>query len=228
MHQLILLAVLIIVLLLASRLASSWLFEILGKTLYVIVLWPGVLVHELSHYIGCLAMFTRVAGFSVLPKNSSKEGLILGSVEYTNSGNPVKRMVISVLPFFGGVLILKLAAKILLGSDELFLPNADWRGWLFLYMTFAVGAHLAPSNRDLKNAALGFIGLAVIAGLVLAFDRSLWLPPERFTHAFIEPSIAAFIPTLTFSATLLGCVVLLLTAVKSMRYMIRSVIKPCR
>lgn len=56
----------------------------------------------------------------------------------------------------------------------IFTPEhlADWRFYLFLYLTFAIGSSIRLSESDIRNAAAGF---AVLVVLVLLFNlATLW------------------------------------------------------
>ncbi len=49
----------------------------------------------------------------------------------------------------------------------------EWRAWLFLYLTFAVGSSISLSGADLKGALAGFATLVLLA--LLANLATLWL-----------------------------------------------------
>ncbi|MFH1111939.1 MAG: hypothetical protein V1712_02615 [Patescibacteria group bacterium] len=99
--------------LLLSRLVNHWLALVLNHRWYQILLWPGVVVHELSHLLGALLTFTRVTGFSLLPKIASG-GSVLGSVTHKATGNPITLILISIFPFLGGSFILWVLAILLI------------------------------------------------------------------------------------------------------------------
>jgi hypothetical protein len=204
------LAVFIIV---ASHLASRWAFEMLGRKAYILLLLPGVIVHELSHLAGCILTITPVRGFSLLPKEDG-EGLILGSVTYRSTANPLKLLVISILPLFGGALALRYAAFLLLISPGSVDPLAGAamlhqlsqygiRGLIFAYCVVAVGAHISPSGHDLGYALKGLLGILGILGLLVYVGKSLSIP---FLDTVISGAgllAADILPLLRFSAVLI-------------------------
>lgn len=118
MRWLILLAPLCIQLVLLYALSSTAnrvAFERLGKTVYLLVMWPGVIVHELSHLVGCLVTRTRVREVHLFsPREESPGNLVLGFVLHDKTANPIATFIVSAAPFFGGAaalaLILRLAA----------------------------------------------------------------------------------------------------------------------
>ncbi|MFA4937118.1 MAG: hypothetical protein WC575_02415 [Patescibacteria group bacterium] len=108
--------------LLLSRLVNYWLSFILSQRWYQILLWPGVVIHELSHLLGALLTFTKVTGFSLLPKTASG-GSVLGSVIHKATGNPATLVLISIFPFLGGSFILWVLAILLVPAIPLEAPS---------------------------------------------------------------------------------------------------------
>ncbi len=108
--------------LLFSRLVNHWLALILTRRWYQILLWPGVVVHELSHLLGALLTFTKVTGFSLLPVKPGPTGQVLGSVIHKATGNPVTLILISLFPFLGGSFILWVLAILLIPGMPLEAP----------------------------------------------------------------------------------------------------------
>lgn len=82
-------------------------FELLGKVLYLLVMWPGVIVHELSHLVGCLITGTKVMEVKLFaPREESPGNLVLGYVTHAKPRNPVAAFMVSAAPFFGGAAVL--------------------------------------------------------------------------------------------------------------------------
>ncbi|MBI5465760.1 MAG: hypothetical protein HY974_00535 [Candidatus Kerfeldbacteria bacterium] len=167
--------------------------ELLGERLYLILLWPGVVVHELSHLLGALLTLTRVTGFSLWPR-----GGVLGSVTHEASGNPLTLILVSIFPLLGGTFVLWVLVLLLVPGAPTAAPVvalahgfiativeyisawwrfvADlwsaldfgtWQSWLFLYLVLVIGAHLAPSNRDLTYTAAGLTALSLLTVLLV-------------------------------------------------------------
>ena len=109
----------ILVLYLLSRLLDRLILRRIGRTLYLITQWPGVMVHELSHLIACLITFTRV--FQV--KLFAPQGDTLGFVSHAQVRNPVKNIIISIAPLFGVTAVIWLLIKFLL--PELYFSVAN-------------------------------------------------------------------------------------------------------
>jgi len=100
----------ILILYILSRLLDRLILRRIGRTLYLITQWPGVMVHELSHLVGCLVTFTRV--FQV--KLFAPQGDTLGFVSHAQSRNPVKNIIISLAPLFGVTAVIWLLIRFLL------------------------------------------------------------------------------------------------------------------
>ncbi|MEK9175252.1 MAG: hypothetical protein AAB795_01525 [Patescibacteria group bacterium] len=169
--------------------------KIFGVLVYKILIWPGVIVHEFSHFIGALITFTPVRGFSLIAKKSDDGEIILGKVTHDDTANPFKQIIISTLPFFGGALAIWILAYYLISGfyasppiisistngvtkyaidwitfAKYFVTGINfslWQSWLFLYLAIAISAHLAPSNHDLWYA-LGGIVEVILVGTIIA------------------------------------------------------------
>jgi hypothetical protein len=98
----------------------------LGKTFYLLLMWPGVVVHELSHLVGCVVTGTPVRKVRLFaPRDEGQGRLVLGFVEHDRPRNPLVRSVIGGAPFFGGAAALwALTAFVLpaVGSAHSFAP----------------------------------------------------------------------------------------------------------
>ena len=100
----------ILILYLLSRLLDRLILKRIGRTLYLITQWPGVVVHELSHFVACLITFTRVHSLKLF----TPSGDSLGSVSHAKSRNPIKNIIISIAPLFGVTAVIWLLIKFLI------------------------------------------------------------------------------------------------------------------
>ncbi|MDP3047563.1 MAG: hypothetical protein Q8O07_08810 [Chloroflexota bacterium] len=165
-----------------------------SKPLFYLLIMPGTVIHELSHWAACA--LTRVRVFEVHVFRPQPNGVV-GQVIYERC-DPVRRNLIAFAPFLGGSLALfivttfafpgpkapdlaRLALKpddlwsslgLTLGSVLTLLSQADLdrlSTWLFFYLVFSVGYGIAPSKTDLSHLLVD--GLAVVglsAGLYVA------------------------------------------------------------
>lgn len=153
--------------------------------LFSMLFFPGVLLHELSHFIVAKLLGVRTGGFSLLPQVLPDGRLILGYVE-TQRTDVVRDSLIGLAPLVAGGLFIAYASiyklNLLLlwqtfqnGQLELFLaalralPSVnDFPLWF--YLTFAVSSTMLPSASDrhawtpLAVWVAGILALALIAG----------------------------------------------------------------
>lgn len=155
--------------------------------LYAIILFPGVLLHELSHWLTAGLLGVRTGAFSVLPKLEADGSVTLGYVQYYKGRHvgPFQESLIGAAPLITGTAVLLLIAfrvfgvsdlaaviqrgdvdSLLLALQSLFATN-DFLLWL--YLLFAIGNAMMPSASDRRGwpVFLGLlVGLAVILYLV--------------------------------------------------------------
>jgi hypothetical protein len=78
-----------------------------GRKFFLLLTWPGVVAHELSHLIACIVTFTRVTHVSLF----RPQGDTLGFVEHEQTHNPLKKIIISIAPLFGVTALLWLVVR---------------------------------------------------------------------------------------------------------------------
>jgi hypothetical protein len=169
-----------------------------SKPLFYLLIMPGTVIHELSHWAACV--LTRVRVFEVHLFRPQPNGVV-GQVIYERC-DPVRRNLIAFAPFLGGGLALflvttfafpeptalnlaSLALKpgdlwsslgLTLGSVLTLLSQADYSHlstWLFFYLVFSLGYGIAPSKTDLSHLLVD--GLTVVGvSASLYFADLLW------------------------------------------------------
>ncbi|MBU0597720.1 hypothetical protein KKF61_01835 [Patescibacteria group bacterium] len=92
-----------------SRIIDRLVIRRLGKGWYLATMWPGVMIHELAHFVACLITLTKVYKVRLFyPSGDS-----LGFVQHAKSHNPIKNIIISIAPLFGVTAVIWLLTKFL-------------------------------------------------------------------------------------------------------------------
>jgi hypothetical protein len=152
--------------------------------LYAIVLFPGVLLHELSHFVTAILLGVRTGSFSVLPKAKSDGSIQLGYVEYYKSSKvgPIRESLIGSAPLITGTAVILIIAfnifnvtslatavesgdveKLTQALSTLF-STSDFLLWL--YILFAISNAMMPSASD-RRAWPAFILILLVVFAIL-------------------------------------------------------------
>jgi hypothetical protein len=162
----------------------------LALALFSLLFFPGVLIHEASHYLMARLVGVRTGRFSLLPQPLPDGRLQLGFVE-TTSTDLFRDALIGSAPLVAGGVFVVYAALVPLGlpifrdgqrADELgfflsslaMLPGRpDF--WLWFYLTFAVSSTMLPSASDRRAWLPLILLIALLFGLAGLFGAGPWL-----------------------------------------------------
>lgn len=153
---------------------------------------------------------------------SGKLGEVVHSYNPRNLYHQIGNFFIGAAPLVGGVLVLSLLFRWLLPNGQELIKNIEtlqvtnptktipliiqltkdlfspinlhsWQFWLFVYLSFAVSSHLAPSSADQKTMWKGFVWLTlvllIVNAILLWFEKPL---PFTITHASLPFLVWAF------------------------------------
>lgn len=170
--------------LLGLRVTGSSRAAILG---YYLLMFPGILLHELSHYLMARLLGLKAGKFSLGPRPHGKT-IELGSVSIARGG-VWRDSLVGLAPFLAGTVVLLLISHRVFDMQVL---DAAWteRGiggitnefarllkvkdfWVWIYLIFAVSNAMMPSASDRepwRTAGL-YLGLALVVVWLLG-----WLP----------------------------------------------------
>jgi hypothetical protein len=152
--------------------------------LYALVLFPGVLLHEFSHWLTATLLGIRTGKFSLIPQRQNDGSITLGYVEYYKGSSlgPIRESLVGGAPLLAGTAVIllisyavldvtRLALAVQTGHiDNLYLALDELLAtpyfWLWLYLLFAIGNAMMPSPSD-RRAWPAFLGISAAVVLVL-------------------------------------------------------------
>ncbi len=170
---------------------KNWLLLQMSHTRSVLlfVLYPGVVIHELSHLLFCVLLGVRVKRFKLFDSGS-------GFVEYESEGRSIiKDFLISIAPLLVGSLLLYLSSEYIPRSNG-YLPMV-----IMVYICVSVFLSMFPSKKDLSNALWSYITLFV----TLVLFRSKLFPSD-----YIRRNVIILIMTTVVALVVINVFVLLL------------------
>lgn len=134
--------------------------------IYAIILFPGVLLHEVSHWLAAKLLGVRTGSFSMLPQRQADGSIQLGYVEYYKGRtlDPLRESIIGGAPLITGTAVIlligfqifninELAAMMQTGQIanltnvlDILFQTPDF--FLWLYLIFAIANGMMPSRSD--------------------------------------------------------------------------------
>jgi hypothetical protein len=161
---------------------------------YFVIVLPGVLVHEASHWLMALLLGVRVRKFSIGPvRRGRSQRVSLGSIQVAGV-DPVRASLIGVAPLLGASAVILLIGNLVLGIGELasamsgqgvkgllagigqVIHVADF--WLWLYLIFAVSNAMLPSESDMDTVRPVLLFLGIVAVIVLVVGGVPAIPEQ--------------------------------------------------
>jgi MFS family permease len=219
-----------------QELSYRWVHDAdVALILYFVVVLPGVVIHELSHWLMAWALGIPVRKLSIGPQLKGRgQRVSLGSVR-VGDVDPLRASLIGVAPLLGGSAVILLIGYWVLGIGGLgeafagegvagllaglsqVVQVADVGLWL--YLVFAISNAMLPSESDM-NAVWPVLIFLAIAALVLLFVTGVPVIPEQVANvvnAIAGYLASAFGLTLAVDAVFVLVIGLLLWATRSLQ-----------
>jgi len=160
---------------------------------YQFIVRPGVIIHEVGHYIACKLMLAEVKQVSFFDKSG-------GFVKHSPSPIPVLgTFIISLAPLVGGALVIILLGQKLGFAREIsnvglnvhdvlaiFNNYNNIYFWIYLYAVLAIGSTLTPSTQDLQNC---FIALVIVTAVIYYFRHTIYVQHMIASLAGLMPLV---------------------------------------
>jgi hypothetical protein len=162
----------------------------LSLGLFSLIFFPGVFLHEASHYIVAAMLRVRTGRFSLMPKVLPDGTLRMGYVE-TAQTDVVRDALIGTAPLFTGGAVVTLIGIYVLPVGHLFefINRGSWElvwaalrllpaqpdFWLWFYLVFAISSTMLPSASDRRAWLPIAIPLMVLLLLALVAGAGPWM-----------------------------------------------------
>lgn len=163
----------------------------LAVLLYFLILLPGIVVHELSHWLTARLLGVPAGGITIWPR-TRRGRLSLGSVRVARV-DPLRNSLIGVAPLVAGSLFIVFIGERILGTGQLgeavlwgrwsLLGERLWAlrqvpdFWLWLYLIFALSNAMLPSASDREPWRPVLIFLGAVGATMLLMGGVPQVPP---------------------------------------------------
>jgi hypothetical protein len=168
---------------------------------FSLLFFPGVLIHEFSHWLMAAVLGVRRLAFSLVPRRLDDGTLLMGYV-VTEKSDILRGSLIGVAPLLAGAAAVYYTGLVRLGLQGLWnlaaagnlvaffdgllaLPyQPDF--WLYFYITVAISSMMLPSAPDRKSWLPVFLLIGALVILALLFNVAgamllfIWLRVDAF------------------------------------------------
>lgn len=136
---------------------------------------PGVIVHELAHFLSAELMLVKTGSFNLMPRREG-DMVIMGSVGIQKT-DPFRRAIIGFAPVLAGLIIIFSSVIYFLSS---YSPLPVYLNFSILFLIiFQIGNTMFSSKKDLE----GTLELLFIIGIFLII---LYFIGVQIPYSFVE------------------------------------------
>ncbi len=190
----------------------------ISTMLFSILFFPGILLHESSHYVTARLLRVRTGKFSLLPKALPNGRLQLGYVE-TASTDWLRDALIGAAPLLAGVVFVGYVGLVQFDLPELYRlvlsegPAAIQAGitrlvgqpdfWIWVYLVVTVSSTMLPSASDRRAWLPLLVAAAILLGVSLLAGAGPWLMTNLAPLLNIVLEVVAFVFGISLAIQLL-------------------------
>jgi hypothetical protein len=158
--------------------------------LYSLLFFPGVVLHEFSHWLMAKLLWVPTGRFSLFPRQIEEGRIRLGFVE-TAKTDLLRDALIGAAPLFAGGIVIAFISWTFLGISQVWdnLAVVGWESWgeairiilrqpdfwLWFYLIFAISSTMFPSSSDWRAWPPLFVVLSVLLLLLVLAGAGQWL-----------------------------------------------------
>lgn len=162
----------------------------IATAIFSVIFFPGVLLHELSHYITARLLGVRTHGFSIFPSTKPDGKLQLGYVETVRT-DFFRDAAIGAAPLVAGGLFVTFAGLRMLGMgamledvgalnlqqiiEGLAALSQQPDFWVWFYLIIAVSATMMPSAADRRAWPSLVLFVLIVTVVVILAGAGPWL-----------------------------------------------------
>jgi len=156
--------------------------------LVALLFLPGVIVHELSHYLVATLLFVKTGKIEFMPVVRG-DSVKLGSVEVSHT-DPLRKFLIGIAPIVVGLVLLFASFYYLTTA---YLPISPWIQFVLLgIIAFELSNTMFSSRKDMEGVLplLVVFVLATVGGLF--FGANIIAEAIRLLDKSVSPSMIIF------------------------------------
>lgn len=158
--------------------------------LFSLIFFPGVLLHEVSHYLAAVILRVKTGRFSVIPRVLADGKIRMGYVE-TAVTDPLRDTLIGTAPLVTGLAVMAALGASKLGLVPLagLVFQGQWSAffgglqavthlqdfWLWFYLAFTVSSTMLPSASDRRAWLPVILTIVVLLVIALLAGAGTWM-----------------------------------------------------
>ena len=165
----------------------------MSQMIFAILFFPGVLLHETSHFLMARLLGVKTGRISLIPKQIDHQRLQLGYVE-TVQTDLIRDALIGLAPLITGGMAVAMIGFVQFDLSAVWL-RLQWREtlswqwlieqitqipdfWLWIYLAFVISSTMMPSKSDRK----AWLPIAIVLGMLLAISLLAGAGPWLTLH----------------------------------------------